>query len=64
MDTEKTYELLFSKYINKEVSNELQILYNNLEKKVILTNIKYDLQRRNILLQIIRVCLGTNYQNY
>ena len=45
----ETFNQLFAKYINNEVNLELQNLYNNLEKNIILTNIKYDLQRRNII---------------
>jgi len=45
----ETYNLLFSKYINNESEESLQNLFENLDLNVILTNIKYDLQRRNII---------------
>jgi len=49
VDTEESYNLLFSKYINKEANIILQKIFNNLEKNIILKNIKYDLQRKNII---------------
>ena len=49
VDPNETYEVLFNKYINKESDIKLQKIFDNLEKNIILTNIKFDLQRRNII---------------
>ena len=49
VDPNETYEVLFNKYINKESDIKLQKIFDNLEKNIIITNIKFDLQRRNII---------------
>ena len=45
----ETFDVLFAKYINKETVIDLQNIYKNFDKNIILTNIKYDLQRKNII---------------
>ena len=49
VNANETFDSLFSKYIKKGASIDLQNLYNNFDKNIILLNIKYDLQRKNII---------------
>ncbi len=63
VNPEESYNEMFGKYINNEVKIELQKIFKNLDKNIILNNIKYDLQRRNIIEKNIQKNISQIFDN-
>jgi len=67
VNEEELFVLLFNRYLNNQTEDYFQKIYNNFEKKNILKNIKYDIQRKNIIeknIQMKKFKIFENLETY